>query len=1042
MVYHHIILSSLGQPCHDVTVTLLLLLLTSTHWFCWSTMAQDVRLMQYSNNVTSMVNDGGTTATASTARSSGSAEVPPDSVSSLRALALSTLRSKRRKDTTNAAAVPSHSLPARPLPPDIGNVFLDYGTEAKEEQDSLVSSTLSVDRKPANSSISEAAFDAEVKEEGEISDEEFCASSIASSTSPKHSAKDANHGLKSLPSTKATHLVTTPIKIEPQKSPPSPNEQHLRQSSVAPQDRGIWNSWVPSEDHVRPGLKMNMEQFNLAKELILDLLGWGVSPEYLVDCGLTREAVFYTFMELNLKLPRNLDVSGFLPSSSPPAPTSKNDGQISPLDAQRASLSHPLPAKPATQAPSMTSLTTTASISQQAHPNGQNLSDMEARRRLELQARKAVLASRRKKAMPSSAEPSVPATSSATPTVLDGSIVDEPESIVPTTAIDDFLKSMIETTSTSSQSSTPVSAHKARTLSGGVPLGVSTSTSSTVPTRSPVTSTFPASTPTDMDTKQDAMDGLLQADPAPSRPESFIDGMISMAPASTRKTTVISGGSTPVLTAPQVSGRPSRNAMPPTAPREMRSRDSFTSSPSNVQVTNGRRGTKRPVAMDFVDVEHDSASQHGASMSAQPPSVRRKLGSFAGLGSHASRRCVIDLSDSEGDDEHDEIVTEKQLSQIQQAPSSTLNASRVAVTPTPAPRLPSARPASTAGLRPPQSASPALSPEALEDKERQIKQMREMIARREQERLRKLAEKSRTPAATPPHYSSTPGSVGVEPLPPSTVSISMKAEDVNRSSSNTSTSKLVYQPSRSESSASDQADEDVVMQTLDPSGPSVPFPPMGDKSAHTREVNAETSDDESGKPMDVTHQDTPSAQVEFRQDDSQSFTQYISPFSYYPLLRSRTRVVSDLGSDTFHTSTTSARPSVSPSCISSVVDRKITVPDLRPLRVAVASREVGDGEGRRICQFEVPGGGVCADKTCTDLHINDLEPDDHEIARYLREVMPDVLQAYDETEIVDQLLQARQKNSNATKSPSQVGSSTSLANRVSEAITALLGSRR
>ncbi|OCB88247.1 hypothetical protein A7U60_g4653 [Sanghuangporus baumii] len=1019
-----------------------LLLLTSTYWICWSTMAQDVRLMQYSNNVTSMVNDSGTTATASMARSSGSAEVPPDSVSSLRALALSTLRSKRRKDTTSAAAVSSHSLPARPLPPDIGNVFLDYGTETKEEQDSLVPSTLSEDRKPAISSISQAAFDAEVKEEGEISDEEFCASSIASSTSPKHSAKDANHGLKSLPSTKATRLATTPIKIEPQKSPPSPNEQHLRQSSVAPQDRGIWNSWVPSEDHVRPGLKMNMEQFNLAKELILDLLGWGVSPEYLVDCGLTREAVFYTFMELNLKLPRNLDVSGFLPSPSPPAPTSKNDGQVSPIDAQRASLGHPLPAKPPTQAPSMTS-PTTASTPQQTHPNGQNLSDMEARRRLELQARKAVLASRRKKAMPSSAEPSVPATSSVTPTVLDGSIVDEPEPIVPATAIDDFLKSMIETTSTSSQSSTPVSAHKARTLSGGVPLGVSSSTSSTVPTGSPVTSTFPASAPMDMDTKQDAMDGLLQADPVPSRPESFIDGMISVDPASARKTTVTTGDSTPVLATPQVSDRPSRNAIPPTAPREMRSKDSFTSGRSNVQVTNGRRGTKRPVAMDFVDVEHDPASQHGASMSAQPPSVRRKLGSFAGLGSHASRRCVIDLSDSEGDDEHDEIVTEKQFSQFQQAPASTLNTFRAVVTPTPAPRLPSTRPASTAGLRPPQSASPALSPEALEEKERQIKQMRELIARREQERLRKFAEKSRTPAATPPHYSSTPGSVGVEPLPPPTVSISMKAEDVNRSSPNTSTSKLVYQPSRSESSASDQADEDVVMQTLEPSGPSVPFPAMDDKSAHTREVNAETlANAESGKPMDVTHQDTPSAQVEFRQDGSQSFTQYISPFSYYPLLRSRTRVVSDLGPDTFHTSTTSARPSVSSSCISSVVDPKITVPDLRPLKVAVASREVGDGEGRRICQFEVPGGGVCADETCTDLHINDLEPDDHEIARYLREVMPDVLQAYDETELVDQLLQARQKNSNATKTSSQAGSSTSLANRVSEAISALLGSTR
>ena len=55
---------------------------------------------------------------------------------------------------------------------------------------------------------------------------------------------------------------------------------------------------------------MNQEQYDTAKDIVLDLLGWGVPPEYLVDCGLSREIVFYVFLELNLRLPANLDVSG------------------------------------------------------------------------------------------------------------------------------------------------------------------------------------------------------------------------------------------------------------------------------------------------------------------------------------------------------------------------------------------------------------------------------------------------------------------------------------------------------------------------------------------------------------------------------------------------------------------------------------------------------------------------------------------------------------------------------------------------------------
>lgn len=68
---------------------------------------------------------------------------------------------------------------------------------------------------------------------------------------------------------------------------------------------------------------------------------------------------------------------------------------------------------------------------------------------------------------------------------------------------------------------------------------------------------------------------------------------------------------------------------------------------------------------------------------------------------------------------------------------------------------------------------------------------------------------------------------------------------------------------------------------------------------------------------------------------------------------------------------------------------------------------------------------------------------DHETARYLLESMPDTLKAYDESEIADQLVQARQKK-NQNKNPTQSGSAMlvklySLEDVVAEAIAALIG---
>lgn len=48
---------------------------------------------------------------------------------------------------------------------------------------------------------------------------------------------------------------------------------------------------------------MSDEQLDQAKILVLDLLGWGVSPEYLIERGVSHALVYTVFMDLRLKLP-------------------------------------------------------------------------------------------------------------------------------------------------------------------------------------------------------------------------------------------------------------------------------------------------------------------------------------------------------------------------------------------------------------------------------------------------------------------------------------------------------------------------------------------------------------------------------------------------------------------------------------------------------------------------------------------------------------------------------------------------------------------
>ncbi|KAG2134668.1 hypothetical protein BD769DRAFT_461870 [Suillus cothurnatus] len=62
---------------------------------------------------------------------------------------------------------------------------------------------------------------------------------------------------------------------------------------------------------------MTRQDLDHTKNLILDLLGWGVSPEYLVEAGVSAGVIYRVFTDLNIRLPTNL----VLPPTRPLLPS-------------------------------------------------------------------------------------------------------------------------------------------------------------------------------------------------------------------------------------------------------------------------------------------------------------------------------------------------------------------------------------------------------------------------------------------------------------------------------------------------------------------------------------------------------------------------------------------------------------------------------------------------------------------------------------------------------------------------------------------------
>ena len=446
---------------------------------------------------------------------------------------------------------------------------------------------------------------------------------------------------------------------------------------------------------------MTQEQYDTAKDIVLDLLGWGVPPEYLLDCGISREIIYYVFTELSLRFPSDLETSDLVPYPTPEVLAMVPASPSSPTRSRRSLSATMLPPSniPVQGCHTMDQADSPMSSPNQSprmkleptspSPGDLSLHAIEQQRRRELLARKAAIASRRTRH------------SEQVGIISDR---DLGFSTVPPQFVDDFLRTI--------ESARPPS-------------------------------------PNEGDPDTPRMRGRESMD-VDSPGESFPPASPSPQPASSE---IPDSTRTEPKTLPPGSSEPLRNAGPrdrPSAstasPDMVVDRPVLDKQPS-LDMDGGnpnRRGSKRPVAADFVEFDFGPgpSRSHGGSHSFNGYAnggsqlLRRKMGSFAGVS--GMRRCVIELSDSEDDGEgkllgYSANGNGREYSPAIDArhPSRPSPIAPPSIAPTPSLGHVGASATTSSGA----SAIPSV---ALMEKEEEIKKMRQIIAEREEMRLRKL----------------------------------------------------------------------------------------------------------------------------------------------------------------------------------------------------------------------------------------------------------------------------------------------------------------
>ncbi|TFK28067.1 hypothetical protein FA15DRAFT_665850 [Coprinopsis marcescibilis] len=735
--------------------------------------------------------------------------------SSLRALALSTRRSKRRKPAVETTVT---SPLVRPLPVS-DSMQLDYG---QDDVDMDASEELRKGVNDASRLDNVAPDDVIMREEGEISDVEEEAPStlpLKQSTTPVFAM---NLGKPLGGVTRAKPLLDRISSVPPVAAVLSSTRQ-IRSESPNP---SVSNVMQISEEQVRPNIYLTQAEYDKAKDIILDLLGWGVSPEYLVESGLTREIVFYVFRELNLQLPSNLDTTGLVPYTPDTMQQFKMFEHTYPSDTIASSTASP---SPMVQTPPDKEFTP-VSVEQppvRTPTQQESLNDMERQRRQELIARKAVQASRGAKEQ----KPRKPTLPMPPPSA---------------SMVDDFLNSI-----------TP---QESGTLSAA-----------TTPDSSQMTSILPPTT-----TSPSVMH---QAAPSPILPPpSSSDSMTSTFNKAMR-------------IAPERIDHGRVDAVWPPA----------------------RRIAKRPVASDFVDFDgHPKPTERSdSSTQSTTTTLRRKTGASSFVNVRQTTKFVIDLSDSESESED-----ESQVRHNSSIPS-------------------------------PVHANNKLGLPSLEETEREIQRMRDLIAQREKKAFLKKSLKAT--ATSQNQEMATPAVEDVVMTPANTV---MTPPPLPGTSTVETPLDSAIDMSTSVSVVQDHSLPDTYEgATLK----------LGEKSVDGFTVNSPSTQEEAALSI------TPEQQDSATDNPETNFQSYSSMFASYPSLRLTLASLSQ--ADANHTAAPFGSGDVHRSCsfeeFTSSSEQSLTS-ELNSLRETILTKSLDPN--KKICQFEIPGDGVCRDANCDDVH--------------------------------------------------------------------------
>lgn len=142
-------------------------------------------------------------------------------------------------------------------------------------------------------------------------------------------------------------------------------------------------------------------------------------------------------------------------------------------------------------------------------------------------------------------------------------------------------------------------------------------------------------------------------------------------------------------------------------------------------------------------------------------------------------------------------------------------------------------------------------------------------------------------------------------------------------------------------------------------------------SSHHLEYDARKSPSPLRKPAPGNEQES----ISENPDQIPGFMSYQSPFVSYPLLRGHASTPSDRSDFYSWAPIPSNIIYTRPSTTDTPLPVSSLIPDLRPLQLLTLGKHF-DIE-KRLCKYEVPGGGACRDDKCEDLHLsksNGIQP--------------------------------------------------------------------